>query len=443
MALPQAPRVSAAVRLNRLPVMSVYRQTMWILGFLFFFDMGDINTLAFAAPAIMKSWHLSIAIIGYLTSGTFLGMFIGSTIGGWFSDRVGRKKALTLTTLWFAGFSLLNAFAWEPTGLFITRMLTGVGISAMTVVGITYISEMYPAKMRGSFQGWIMGIGLCGIPVTAYVARFFVPIGNWGWRMVFVWGALGILFPLFSGFLKESPRWFETRGRFAEADAILDHLESLALAETGSLPPVSAEVPARPHRGGYIELIAPAYLARTAMLLFTWICFTLGFYGFTSWVPTLLVAHGFSLAHSLTWSSAMSLAAVPGALTAGVVSDRWDRKWLIAAVALAIAICGIFYGTTFVTATIIACGVLVEFFVHMFSPLLYTYTAESYPTEIRNSGTGLAYGVGRLVNVFGPLIVVFLFNHHGYTSVFVYISVAWVLLALTVGIFGLKSRTLA
>ena len=120
--------------------------------------------------------------------------------GGWFSDRVGRKRALIFTTIWYAAFSLINAFVWG-TGctLFLARLLTGLGLSALTVVGMTYISEMFPATRRGAYQAWILMIALFGIPVTAYVARFCVPMAVWGWRLVFLWGSLGILFPLFAG----------------------------------------------------------------------------------------------------------------------------------------------------------------------------------------------------------------------------------------------------
>jgi putative MFS transporter len=71
-------------------------------------------------------------------------------------------------------------------------------------------------------------------------------------------------------------------------------------------------------------------------------------------------------------------------------------------------------------------------------------TSITYPTEIRNSGAGLAYGVGRLANVFGPLVVAFLFTHYGYTSVFVYIATCWILVAVTIASFGplTKGRTL-
>ncbi len=435
-------RVSAVARLNRLPVTSFHRKMLWILGFIFFFDLANINTLSYTAPAIMKYWRVSISTIAALNSATFAGMFVGATAAGWISDRVGRKKTLLFTTLWYAGFSLLNAIVWEPTGLFVTRLLTGVGVSAMTVVGIAYISEIFPARIRGAYQGWIMAIGLSGVPATAYVARAFVPMAPWGWRVVFVWGALAILFPLFYGVLEESPRWYENQGRLAEADAVLDRIEARVRSEAGELPALAASKESAQPRERTGERLSRIYLPRATLLVTAWICITVGFFGFTSWVPTLLVAHGFSLLHSLAWSSTMSLTAIPGALLAGLIADRIDRKWTTTIVAIVIAVCGIAYGMTFRVGFIIAFGMLIELFIHTFMPLMYSYTAESFPAEIRNSGTGLSYGAGRLANVFSPLLIAFVFKHAGYTSVFIFISISWVLTALVIGIFGLRSRLL-
>ena len=78
--------------------------------------------------------------------------------------------ALIVTMLWFSAASLLNAVAWEPIGLFVARLLTGIGLSAMTAVGITYVAEMFPASKRGTYQGWVLFIGLVGIPAAAIVA---------------------------------------------------------------------------------------------------------------------------------------------------------------------------------------------------------------------------------------------------------------------------------
>jgi putative MFS transporter len=80
--------------------------------------------------------------------------------------------------------------------------------------------------------------------------------------------------------------------------------------------------------------------------------------------------------------------------------------------------------------------------IHVFTPLMYTYTAEGFDYAIRNSGTGLAYGAGRLANVVGPLIIAFLFTRYGYTSVFLYISGTWIAVAAVVGFFGPRHREL-
>jgi len=441
----QVVRSSAAARLDRLPIGSFHKQVMWLIAYVFFFELGDLNTFAFAAPELRVQWKLSIATIGVITSAAFIGMFVGATTGGWFSDKVGRKKALLLTTVWYSTFSLLNAFVWNVSGLFVTRFLTGVGLSAMTVIAVTYISEIFPARKRGTFQGWIMTIGLFGIPITAHVAEELIPSSTYGWRLVFVWGALGMLVLLFSHKFEESPRWYENHGRFAEADAVLDRIESRIKADFGSLPPIGEEPATKAARGKFTDLFAPTYLPRTSMLVCAWIFQTLGFYGFMAWVPTLLAAHGFPLVKSLLWVSIMHFGAPIGALISALISDRWERKYLIAIVSVLIALCGVMYGLSFNKVPIIFFGFCVSMFIQTFAPLLYAYTPECYPTGIRNSGCGLGYGVGRLANGFGPLIVAFLFTNYGYKSVFVYIAATWLMVAFIITTFGpkTKGRTLA
>ena len=408
---------------------------MWLLGFCFFFELGDINTFAFAAPAIRAQWGISIQTIGLVTSATFFGMFIGATTGGWFSDRVGRKTALIAATAWFSTFSLLNALAWEPAGLFIARLLTGIGLSAMTAIGITYIAEMFPARARGTFQGWVMFIGLIGIPAAAFVARLAIPAATWGWRLVFIWGALGLIFPLLAGRLEESPRWYEKRGRFADADAALNRIEEAALAEAKVLPAPDPSI-ASPREGRFVQLFAPENRTRTFMLMAAWAFQTLGYYGFSAWVPTLLVERGFELVESLAWTTAMQIWAPFGAILAALISDRFQRKWSVTIVALLTAACGFAYGLSFEVAGIIFFGGMMILFFQCFAPMLYAYTAECFPTEIRSSGTGFTYGMGRLANAIGPLLIAFLFATYGYLSVFTYIAACWIVVALAIGLFG-------
>jgi len=286
---------------------------------------------------------------------------------------------------------------------------------------------------------------VCGIPATAFIARAVIPMFTWGWRLVFIWGSLGMLILLFMHRLEESPRWYENQGRFAEADAVLDRIEARARAQFGELPPVPDFAPPVVHRAGYAELFTPAVRGRTALLVSAWFFEALGFYGAQAWIPTLLVAKGFSLVHSLTWVSAMQLGAPVGAMLAGLISDRWDRKWLVTVCVLIKAFFAVLYGLSNTQTTIMMFGFLMMISFQMFTPLLYAYTAECFPTHVRNSGAGISYGAGRGANSFGPLIVAALFSYYGYNSVFIYIAAMFAMVSLVVGVFGprTKGRVLA
>jgi putative MFS transporter len=176
------------------------------------------------------------------------------------------------------------------------------------------------------------------------------------------------------------------------------------------------------------------------MFVVVWIFQTLGFYGFSAWVPTLLVDQGFTLVDALQWATMMQLGGLLGASIAATISDRWQRKYWLTIAPLLIAACGLFYGLTFNAVFIVIFGFLVIMFIQCFAPMLYAYTGECFPTEIRSSGTGFTYGIGRLSNAFSPLFIAFLYGRYGYLSVFIYIALCWAIVSLTIGLFGPLTR---
>lgn len=425
-----------AARLDRLPLSRFHRRVLYALSFAFFFELADLNTFSYAAPGLRKYLGLSVENIALITSASFLGMFLGAVLCGRFADRIGRKRALIVSVLWFSVFSLLNAGAWNMATLFIARLLTGAGLSAMTVVAITYLSELMPRAHRGRMQGAVLSIGLAGIPIMAFLASAVVPLGPNGWRIVFVFGALGAVALAVILRLPESPRWLLDQGRADEAESRLAAVEQEVADAVGTLPePETNRAPVTEERD--VRRMFQGPLAnRTWMLVAVWVFQTLGFYGFVSWVPTLLAAHGFGLAQSLTFSALTTIGAVPGALLAWPISDRFRRKMPTVVISVVIAVCGVAYGATFNVAAIIIFGFLVSAFIQTIAALLYAYTPELYPTAMRNTGSGVAYGAGRLANIFGPLIVAAIFGSAGYVWVFVYIAACWVIVAATIGIFG-------
>ncbi|HEY3685166.1 MAG TPA: MFS transporter [Streptosporangiaceae bacterium] len=427
-----------AARLDRLPVSGFHRRVLYGLAFGFFFELADLNTFAYAAPALKKYVGISVDDIALVTSMSFLGMFLGAAVGGWVADRVGRRRALIGSIAWYSLFSLLNAATWNVPTLAGARLLTGVGLGAMTVIAITYLSETMPRAHRGRMQAATLALGLVGIPAMAFTARGVIPLGADGWRIVFVFGALGVLSLAIILRLPESPRWLLEHRGADEAEAALARIEAEVERQAGRLPaPVAtaaATEGAAPHR--LRELFQGRLLGRTLLLLVAWIFQTLGFYGFVSWVPTLLAEHGFDLKDSLTFSALTTIGAVPGALLAWPISDRFGRKMPTAIVAALVAVCGVLYGLSFNAAAIVVFGFAVSFFIQTFAALLYAYTPELYPTALRNTGSGFAYGTGRLANIAGPPIVALIFSTAGYIWVFVYIGICWLIVAVAITLFG-------
>lgn len=431
-----------SARLDRLPITPVHRMAMIALAFAYFFELGDINTFAFAAPTLIQQWHISVHEIAFVTSSGFAGMFAGALAWGRLADMAGRRNTLIAAILVYTLGSLATAFVWDVPSLIVCRFITGIGL-AMTVVANTYVSEIFPAASRGRYLSLILTIGLIGIPATAWVSRALVPLAPWTWRLIFVWGALGIASLLFARHMPESPRWLAQRGKHQQAEAALQAFESAALKMHGRLSPPALERTEDTAHGPvrYRELFAPAQRGKTLMLTVVWVFQTVGAYGFLAWVPTLLVDHGFSIVRSLTYTSVIAACNPLGSWIASLLVERVDRKWYLTINAIAVAVFGLFFGFTFEPGQIMLFGALVVMGTQSFVAAVYAYTPELFPTPLRSSGHGLVYGVGRLANVLGPLAIGALYSTFGYQSVFVAIAACWLIAASAVGAFGpLTSR---
>lgn len=428
-------------RLNRVDVMTrTHKRWLAVLAALMVVDMADLNTFAYAAPGIRADWGLSVGDVGTITAASFLGMFAGSIVGGRLADRFGRKRIIVAGIMFFSTFSLLSAFAVGVPDLVAYRILTGFGLQAVTVVLLAYVSEMFPRHYRGRAQTWILAVSLLGIPAMAWLARWVVPMSPSAWRWVFVLGASGILLiPIVLRFLPESVRWLQENEHHERAEAVVAQLEAEAREVTrAELPAIVRQpvvVAGRPR-----DLIRGGYLKRTAVLS---ICMSLalsGFYGFNSWVPTLLVENGFSTQQSLTYTSWMSLAAVPGALIALLFVDRFERRNTIFVIYLILPILMLTFGFTNSTLTLVATGTLITMTLQMVNPCWYTYLPEIFPTNLRALGAGLGNGLGRLA-VFGTtFLVAALLGAIGFTGVFIYLASIVLLAGIIMRIFGERTH---
>ncbi|MEJ2860652.1 MFS transporter [Actinomycetospora flava] len=434
---------NAQQRLDRLPIGRFHVVTLVAVSFAYFFEFADINTFAVTAPRLLKLWGVTVDQVAYVTSTSFVGMFLGSIGAGALADRVGRKPALTATVVFFGVFSLVSVFSWDVVSLGVFRFLTSAGLSAMTVVAVIYVSELFPAARRGKYQAYAIAIGICGTPATSLIASFVVPLSDWSWRLVYLWGALGLFFLFFLGRLKESPRWLENRGEHERADAVLSEIEESVAAEKGPLPEPAARTPEPATADGdpwWRVLLRRRVLLPTLLLCVLWVTQTIGFFGYSSWAPTLLAKQGFSVENSIFYVALTTIGAPLGCLLAAAVTDRFERKWCLAVFGAVIGLCGLLYGLTFDPVLIVVFGFLVNLVERGYTALAYAYSPELFDTRTRSLGTGISYGVGRLSNAAGPLIIAALYTGNGYQAVFVFIAATWVVGAIAVALFGPRTK---
>jgi MFS transporter, putative metabolite:H+ symporter len=284
-------------------------------------------------------------------------------------------------------------------------------------------------------------IGICGTPATNFIASLVVPLTDWSWRLIYLWGSLGIFLLLFARYLKESPRWYESKGEYDKADAILSEIEARVAAEKGPLPdPGPPVVVAKQSKAEWSLLLQKKYLAPTILLSVLWVTQTIGFFGFSSWAPTLLAQEGLSVEKALFYVALTTVGAPLGCFLASMITDRFERKWLLVVFGAAIAICGLFYGLTFNPIFIVVFGFLVNLFERTYTALAYAYSPEVFDTRARSLGTAVSYGLGRLSNAVGPLVIAFLYNGSGYQSVFYFIAGTWLFGAIVLAVFGPNTR---
>ena len=198
--------------------------TSALAGFLFGFDTVVISG---AEKTIQSLWSLSPEVHGVAMASALYGTVVGSLIGGWPTDRFGRRATLLwIGVLYFVG-AAGSAIA-SNVGIFIAeRVIAGLGIGISTVAAPLYISEIAPPKSRGRLAGMFQFNIVFGILIAFVSNTLLAGTGENAWRwMLGVAAFPSLLYTLLCLGLPESPRWLlARRGDRAAALAVLHRIE--------------------------------------------------------------------------------------------------------------------------------------------------------------------------------------------------------------------------
>jgi putative MFS transporter len=458
-----APRsaqdLAAAItaRIDRLPE---HRRVWWlviVVALAGLFEVYDLYQTAYVPAGLVRAGIFSSGATGLFgvadqaafAGSTFLGLFVGAIAFGSVADRFGRRPIFLGALVAYSLATFAMALQSTATGILVCRLLAGIGLGIELVTLDTYLVEIVPKHMRGKAAAITHSISYLAIPLVAFISYLLIPIdpyGVAGWRWVVLIGSSGALAVWWLRTrLPESPRWLANHGQIDAAERIVATIEARIEADLGSkLPPPSPSVLEKPLTASLAEIWRPPYRKWTIMLMVFNFFQTIGFYGFTNWLPALLASQGHSLTKSLLYSAIIA-GVYPfwPLLWSFTVADRYERKWQIVVAAGLAAVLGLIFSVLTVPALSIAFGVLIVGANTLMSYAYHPYQAELFPTAVRARAVGFVYSFSRLSTVFTSFMIAFFLKEFGAPGVFIFISVSMLIVMASIGIYGPRTRGLA
>jgi MFS transporter, AAHS family, 4-hydroxybenzoate transporter len=361
-------------------------------------DGFDVQAMSYAAPALIKDWGISKAMLGPVLSAGLFGMLVGSVLLAGVADRVGRRPALIASLLWVALLMAATPLVHTVGQLVVIRFVAGLGMGVVVPNALALGGEYSPRRLRTTLvmavsSGYVIG-GVVGGLIAAFVIKPF------GWIGVFYSGAIltGILAFLMLIFLPESLQFRLLRRpddaktvdliRKYHLDDDLNKTEQVARKES-SLKVVFGHGRTRP----------------TVLLWLASFCNMLSAYFLAAWIPLLMSAVGFSASASLLTGMAFWGGGLVGNYILGYLIDRYGygRVMFCNFILGGLAIAGLALFTHNPEIAVV-CIILAGFSVIGGQSGLYGIAVVFYPTKGRSTGAGLASGVGRVGAVLGPIL---------------------------------------
>jgi len=361
-------------------------------------DGYDINSVAWAVPKLIDTWHLAPPAFTTAFLWSSIGILVGALSAGPIGDRVGRKPLLVISLLIFGVASLASAFVPSLAGLTVARFFTGLGIGGAFPGAASLAGDYAPHRRRAL----LIMASFTGAPVGGFVGGQIVAwwlLPQFGWESIFIAGGLFplILVPLLLIWLPESPRFLATRRNLSPRQAAL--LRRLDL-EPGKQHYVDVA------RGNPIAMLfGRGYALQTVLLWVIFFCSLLNLFLFGYWMPTVFKLIGYTAAQAVFASSLRDCGAMFAVFYLGVLIDRVGPE---RSLAFHYAVGAIFIAMIALVALPYVLMLVFTFLAGM--TIIGSQTGANatcgklYPARMRTSGLGWALGIGRLGGIVAPVL---------------------------------------
>jgi MFS transporter, AAHS family, 4-hydroxybenzoate transporter len=360
-------------------------------------DGYDLNAVAWAAPSLIKAWHLPPPMFATAFLWSSIGILVGALSAGPIGDRFGRRPLLLASLTIFGIASLLTTTADSIATLSLWRFFTGIGIGGGFSGAASLSGDYAPHRLRATM---IMAT-FTGAPAGGFIGGQIVAVllAHYQWPVIFV---LGGVFPLIlvcalALWLPESPRFLARKQNLSARHASL--LRRLDIA------------PAQDHTVDVAQgnpvwmLFSRGYALQTILLWIIYFCSLLNLFLFAYWMPTVLNLIGMTPPQAVFASSLRDFGAMFAVLYLGVAIDRMGPERTLA---LHYAVGAVFIAVIALVALPYALLLLVTFLAG--ATIIGSQTGANgtcgklYPARMRTSGLGWALGIGRLGGIAAPVL---------------------------------------
>ena len=372
----------------------------YLLGLMMLFDSWDSVVISFTLPSIAKAWMLDPVKSGELISAGYAGQLVGALVAGAVAEAKGRLPVLRPLVILMCLLAIVCGFTQSFGQLVTVRLLQGFCIGGALPVVISYVNEVAPAATRGRFFGTYQFLMLAGFGLASLSSAWIVPA--YGWRPMYMLGALPLLVAPALFVIPESPRWLAAHGK---VQAAVD-----ALRKLGGNPDEShaAAAPPAPKPPPATVLLSPRLRSLTLVTSLLWLLTSLVSFGLVTWVPSIYVSNfHIPLAKALQYNALGSIFIFFIPLVLRQILDRLGRRPpVIAGTALGalalLTLTQMGHGAEWLIVTLTIIGSIGG---SIGSMVLWPYTSEVYETSVRATALGMSSSLARAASMSTPLIV--------------------------------------
>lgn len=366
-----------------------------------FLDGYVLSIIGIALVQATPALSLSMFWQGLIAASALIGVFFGGFLGGWFTDKYGRKVLYTLDLIAIIGLSIGQFWVESAWALFLWRLLIGIAVGADYPIATSLLAEFVPRKYRGPLVGGMIMMWFVGA-AAAYIVGELLSSHPDGWRWMLASAAFpGVLFLGMRYGTPESPRWLIGKGRLKEAQEVITKVYGVGYT-IDDLPEAVSE-----KKTSVMELFKSGYGSRMWFITVFWTCSIVPLFAIYAFAPKILGALKLDGEMANLGSAAITVLFIVGCLLAlKVINSMGRRKLLIHSFfwsGIALLLLGIFPESS---ATIVLCLFsLYAIAIGGTQILQFVYPNELFPTEIRATAVGLASSLSRIGAAVGTYLV--------------------------------------